>query len=106
MVLTFSSINSIELNKRIERTKRTNETNDNGSDDSSDPATATDGGVGGVDSDAIAVAITAGAADKWTDDETVGLFSSGTKAMAKRGPAKHHKQHNNQSGCGRGCEGW
>ena len=42
--------------------------------------TTTNGGAGGVDSEAIAVAITAGAADKWTDNGSVGLLTSGRKA--------------------------
>ena len=67
--------------------------------------TATGGGVGGVDSDAITVAITAEAADKWTDDGSDRLFTSEPKARAKRGPKKQHKTHNNQSGCGRGVSG-
>eukprot|EP00956_Cyclotella_meneghiniana_P006851 scaffold9215_cov44-Cyclotella_meneghiniana.AAC.1 len=63
---------------------------------------ATSGGVGGVDSAAAAVKITAKAAHKWTDDASEGHFTSVGKDRGQRGHTNPHKSHNNQSGCGRG----
>eukprot|EP00956_Cyclotella_meneghiniana_P023114 scaffold44527_cov31-Cyclotella_meneghiniana.AAC.1 len=63
------------------------------------------GSVGGVDSAAAAVKITAEAAYKCTNKGSEGHFTSVGKDRGQRSPQKLTQRRNNQSRSGRGCVG-
>ena len=65
-------------------------------------SSATNVGVGGVDSAAILSSITAEDLHNWVDEMVGWFITSVWKATSKRGSHRPQKTRNNQSGCGLG----